>query len=74
MDDPIIHKPVPFSCGLEPDIAVMQREMIFRIKLIIRETRRLLDPKMHAIETLSFDLEPDIVIMYTEMTKQQKRK
>ena len=69
-----MHKPVPLSCDLKPDIAVMQREMISRMKLIIRDTQRLVDLKMHSMEPLSCDLEPDIMITYTKMTKQQKRK
>ena len=63
------HKLVPLSCDFEPDIAIMQREMISRMKLIIRDTQPLVDPKMHSMETLSCDLEPDIVVMYTETTK-----
>ena len=69
-----MHKPVPLSCNLELDIAVMQREMILRMKLIIRDTRRLVDLKMHSMEPLSCNLELDIVVTYTEMTKRRKRK
>ena len=71
LDNSIKHKPVPLSCNLELDIAVMQREMILRMKLIIRETRQLVDPKMHSMETLPCDLEPDIMITYTKMTKRK---
>ena len=39
LDNPIKHKSVPLFCNLESDIAVMQREMILRMKLIICETR-----------------------------------
>ena len=74
MADPIKHKDVPLSCDLEPDIAVMQSELISKTKRITSDTRRLVDNKMHSMEPLSCDLEPDIVAMYKEIDKKKKMK
>ena len=62
LDDPIKHKSVPLSCNLEPDIAVIQRELITRTKQMISETQQLVDPLMHSKEPLSCDLEPAIMV------------
>ena len=57
---------------LNRDIAVMQSELISKMKQITIDTQQLVEIKMHSMETLSCDLEPDIMVTYTEMTKRRK--
>ena len=63
-DKPIMHKPVPLSCDLEPDIAEQLKLVYDKRKIKMKEIdkRTLADHIRNTPEPLSCDLEPDIEI------------